>query len=144
MTCLFLRPVNEDFQRVTPSALIDHRKTHIFQAPSCLCAFGSSDNSYIECAIYVAPDGPFFNEYVAGCRNDHCGYIGTLSFSFVYVSLQVYLTVIPLLVCLERMYSRQGLYLKKYPVRRMSLSFNLVCMTLITCLCSCSYCGLIG
>ena len=55
---------------------MEHRNSHMFEAPSCLCAYGSSENGYIECAIYVAPDGPFFGEYVAGCRNDHCGYIG--------------------------------------------------------------------
>jgi len=88
-------PVAENGQRVTPSDLLNHRLSHQFRVPCCLCAYNTTTAIYTESAIYLAIQGEFSGEYVAGCATDSCGY----------------------LICLERMYSRRGLQLKKYPAR---------------------------
>jgi len=89
-------PVNPSGARVPPSDLSRHRITNEFQAPCCLCVSGSANrNGYTECAVYLTIRGPYFGEYVAGCAFGRCGYM----------------------VCLERMYARRGLLLKKYSIR---------------------------
>ena len=78
---IVLRPVTEAGTRVTPTELLNHRITHEFKAPSCLCACINPGTSYTESAIYlnVAIDSPYFGEYMAGCASGTCGYLGKLT-----------------------------------------------------------------
>jgi hypothetical protein len=70
------RPVQSGV-RVPPSDLTEHRATHWFKGPCCLCAYGSV--TYTECAIDQAIGGKYSGEYVAFCALERCGYIGTMS-----------------------------------------------------------------
>ncbi|KAH6868957.1 hypothetical protein BKA70DRAFT_1452312 [Coprinopsis sp. MPI-PUGE-AT-0042] len=92
----------ETGERIVPSELEDHRRTHHFMAPCCLCAL-SIHEGYVESKIglvLVAPGvkRPEVNgEYVAQCALNKCGYF----------------------VPLERFYARKGLQVKGYPKRGM-------------------------
>jgi hypothetical protein len=56
---------------------MDHRSVYDFRAPCCLCASEfTAEPQYTECAIYVALNGEYGDEYVAGCAFDRCGYLG--------------------------------------------------------------------
>jgi hypothetical protein len=68
------RPVDDAGNRVTPTALEDHRVSNVFRGPSCLCAYTTGD-AYTESAIYMAVDGSNFGEYVASCATGRCGYL---------------------------------------------------------------------
>jgi hypothetical protein len=92
-------PVAQTGARVTPSDLAEYREAHSFRAPCCLCACSNPGNVYTETAIYISTDGPYSGEFVAGCASDSCGY----------------------LVGIERMYTKRGLLLKKYPPRSAGL-----------------------
>lgn len=97
----YYRPVNDAGERVPPENLSDHRQTHNFQLPCCFCAVTTT--AYTEMSIFVAIDGDFAGEYVAGCQNDRCGY----------------------LICIERLYTKVGLPLKRYSLRgRISVLSN--------------------
>jgi len=89
--------VSQEGERVTPTDLLNHRANHDFRAPCCLCADVSSIHAagYTESDIYIADNGPYSGEYVAGCASKSCGY----------------------LVCIERMYARRDLLLRRYTLR---------------------------
>ena len=71
---LFLpRPIASSGERVPPSDFDDYRASRKFTAPSCHCA---QSGPATESAIYVAVEGEFWGEYVAGCAADRCGYLG--------------------------------------------------------------------
>jgi hypothetical protein len=77
------RPINDAEQRVTPSCLTAYRLSHDFRAPSCLCSVLSSDDTaYTETAIFKAFTGEFIGEYMAGCAEGRCGYLGEKSHFF--------------------------------------------------------------
>jgi len=95
-------PVTQAGTRVPPSDLLDYRIDHEFRAPCCLCASNANGVGFTESAIYLAICGPYKDEYVAGCASDECGY----------------------LVCLERLYPKRGLILRKYPVRPLGTRAN--------------------
>ena len=80
------RPVTETGERVPPSDLLDHRRTHDFRGPCCLCA--SLDSSilpaaYTEASIFVAIVGPCIGKYVAACATGQCRYWGKLHVNIV-------------------------------------------------------------
>ena len=75
--CCACRPVNEAGERVTPSKLLEHRHSHEFLGPCCLCASLESDgSSYTEASIFVAMSGPTAGEYTAACATGQCRYWG--------------------------------------------------------------------
>jgi hypothetical protein len=47
--------------------------------PCCLCPM-QDDNApdFVEAAIYPATAGPFSGQYIIGCAQDKCGYLGKL------------------------------------------------------------------
>lgn len=64
-------------ERVRPSELQDHRKSHQVLGPCCLCPMtDTSQPDFVEAAIYVLPVGPFSGQYVTSCARDQCGYFG--------------------------------------------------------------------
>jgi hypothetical protein len=71
--------VNEDWERVTPSDLLDYRVTHLLKAPCCLCPLKMGMDQYIESAIFIARRGRLQGEYIACCATDQCGYLGERS-----------------------------------------------------------------
>jgi hypothetical protein len=73
------RPINEERNRVTPDGLQDHRKSHKFRGPCCLCATDSIDAVYTESAIFMAAGGNFSGKYLAACATGQCGYISKLN-----------------------------------------------------------------
>jgi hypothetical protein len=77
----FSRPADDVGRRLTPPDLLDHCITHQFRTPSCLCAENSLVADYVESAIYIAGPGPYYGEYVAGCRFNKCGYLSTSELS---------------------------------------------------------------
>jgi hypothetical protein len=108
------RPINEDGERVPPSDLSAFRVLYEFRGPCCLCAFRYLDlTAYTETAILLCTEGQFVGEYIATCANDRCGYFGKVSSTSVssYFSLMFY----P--VCLERMYDRSSLHVRRYSLR---------------------------
>jgi hypothetical protein len=116
-----LRPVTEEGMRVTPMDLPDHQITHEFRAPCCLCACNFVGTRYIESAIYLANDGPYIGEYVAGCASDTCGYIGKPVFELPKFG-RLLTAFLPHIVCIERLYTKMGLYLQRYPMRSKHIS----------------------
>ncbi|KAH6912310.1 hypothetical protein BKA70DRAFT_1219443 [Coprinopsis sp. MPI-PUGE-AT-0042] len=99
-------PANpETGERVTPSDLESHRRTHHFMAPCCLCAIRLAE-AYVEAKIglvAVASDSPkpeVNGEYVAQCASNRCGYF----------------------VPLERFYARKVLKIKAYAKRVVPLA----------------------
>ncbi|KAF8313930.1 hypothetical protein F5887DRAFT_929910 [Amanita rubescens] len=92
-----LLPIN-DGARVPPDRLCQYRQTHEYLGPGCLCPLlerFSKKSLYKEAAIYLALDGPYKGEYVAECAKHQCGY----------------------LVPIERIYPKNGIFLKTYPLR---------------------------
>lgn len=75
-----LRPESQEGKPVEPADLLNYRANHEFRAPCCLCASISNPHTadYTESAIYIADNGPYWAEYVAGCASNSCGYLGTL------------------------------------------------------------------
>jgi hypothetical protein len=78
------RPITETGERVPPSDLSEHRTSHDFKVPCCLCACDAAAPQYVESEIYTATEGPFWGEYVAGCAADRCGYLGQSRFRTRY------------------------------------------------------------
>jgi hypothetical protein len=74
----FHRPVTERGERIPPSDLLEHRRTHVFSTPTCLCGSQLVEPKDTETAIYIARSGEFAGQYVAGCASDSCGYLGKL------------------------------------------------------------------
>jgi len=58
-------------------------------------------------------------EYVAGCASEHCGYISEFNSSKEGCKTDCLYQV-----CIERMYTKIGLLIGKYPVRGMSALIN--------------------
>ncbi|KAH6901301.1 hypothetical protein BKA70DRAFT_1436342 [Coprinopsis sp. MPI-PUGE-AT-0042] len=92
---------SETGERIPPSDLEGHRRTHHFMAPCCLCAI-SLDDMYIESTIGLAVVAPgserrseVSGEYIAQCAQRKCGYF----------------------VALERFYGRKVLKVKAYARR---------------------------
>ena len=70
------RPCDQQ-QRVRPSSLRDHRQATIMLGPCCLCPMkDASAPDFVEAAMYLATAGPFAGQYVIGCAQDKCGYLG--------------------------------------------------------------------
>lgn len=71
------RPVR-DTERVVPSELEEHRKSHQFLGPCCLCPLFEPQGRpiFTEAAIFIATSGPFAGEYIAKCAKGDCGYLG--------------------------------------------------------------------
>ncbi|KAH6871598.1 hypothetical protein BKA70DRAFT_1451077 [Coprinopsis sp. MPI-PUGE-AT-0042] len=75
---------NETGERIAPSELEDHRRTHHFTAPCCLCAI-SMHEGYTESKIglvLVAPGETRTDvngEYVAQCALNKCGYFSKMA-----------------------------------------------------------------
>ncbi|TFK16494.1 hypothetical protein FA15DRAFT_711757 [Coprinopsis marcescibilis] len=78
-------PCTVEGQRVPPCELENHRQTHEFQAPCCLCPAlkkGSDAEIYTETRIglvQVAPKvqygrHPLNGQYAVQCARNHCGY----------------------------------------------------------------------
>ncbi|KAH6885584.1 hypothetical protein BKA70DRAFT_1444977 [Coprinopsis sp. MPI-PUGE-AT-0042] len=102
----WLWPANpETGERIAPSDLEAHRRTHHFKAPCCLCAI-RLEEAYVEAKIglvAVASDAPkpeVNGEYVAQCALDRCGYF----------------------VPVERFYARKVLQTKAYAKRAVPLA----------------------
>ncbi|KAH6903249.1 hypothetical protein BKA70DRAFT_1433761 [Coprinopsis sp. MPI-PUGE-AT-0042] len=98
-------PANpETGERIPPSELESHRRTHHFLAPCCLCAIELKE-TYVESRIGLVhvpsgAHGSFMNgEYVAECALRQCGYF----------------------VPLEKFYSIKALLVKRYPKRECPL-----------------------
>lgn len=76
---ILTRPVMRDLHtigaRLTPDQLLQHRQTHAFKAPCCLCSV-NPDLGYTETVIVVCKSGEFTGEYVAECALGVCGYMG--------------------------------------------------------------------
>jgi hypothetical protein len=71
------RPVTARGERVTPSDLRDHRLSHKFLGPCCMCPLLTEGGStFKEAAIFAMPSGCFVGEYVAECADGKCGYFG--------------------------------------------------------------------
>ncbi|KAF6740855.1 hypothetical protein DFP72DRAFT_864736 [Ephemerocybe angulata] len=102
---------DESGARIPPHGLQDHRRTHSFRAPCCLCAYLDGEE-YTEAAISIVEtipmpdDDPDRNrttmngEYVATCATDRCGYF----------------------ISLERFYTINGIRVKLYEEREHELS----------------------
>ncbi|KAL6310297.1 hypothetical protein BKA93DRAFT_820741 [Sparassis latifolia] len=88
-------PVNSEGERVTPSDLDEHRKSHRIHNPCCLCPLIADGREAVEAAIFVPLRGRATGEYVAACAKSSCGY---------YVHL-------------ERIYAKTGLPVRYYPPR---------------------------
>jgi hypothetical protein len=100
---------------VTPSNLLEYRRSHEFQGPSCFCASLSSDESaYTEASIFLARLGPSTGSYVAACATGQCKYWGRFLYS---KCLRRYLTFLNP-VSIEHLYHQRGLLLRHYPPRR--------------------------
>lgn len=72
------RPVYEG-ERVRPDGLRNHRETHQFLGPCCICPLLkplSIEPRFKEAAIYMPLMGLYKGEYVAECVESRCGYLG--------------------------------------------------------------------
>lgn len=77
------RPV-QGKKRMAPDAFRDHRETHQFLGPCCLCPLlepRKVEPHFTEAAIYVSAFGRYAGEYVAECAKSQCGYLGRSPFS---------------------------------------------------------------
>ena len=70
------RPINEEGERVVPSELHNHRRTHDFRLPSCICPVLRHQDDYVEADVILCTRGKFFGEYIAVCGKQACGYLG--------------------------------------------------------------------
>jgi hypothetical protein len=83
-TCIpsYTRPIKENGERVTPSALETHRVTHHFRGPYCFCAISvpfSTAPASQESAIFLDDsEGELIGEYIAACARGICSYKGML------------------------------------------------------------------
>ena len=71
------RPTTAQGERITPSDLRDHRRSHKFLGPCCVCPLIADDQTaFKEAAIFAVASGRFVGEYVAECAESRCGYFG--------------------------------------------------------------------
>lgn len=71
-------------ERVPPDAWREHRESHHFLGPCCLCPLYErlgKKSHFKEAAIYMTLRGIYKGEYIAACVDDRCGYLGWSSFS---------------------------------------------------------------
>lgn len=110
-----LRPVNEAGECVTPSHLLEYRRTHEFRGPCSLCAaLSPSDQKiYMEASIFLAVAGSSAGKYVAACAQGQCRYLG----QFPIVNYRLIDSHILSTVCIERFYHQRGLLVKRFPLR---------------------------
>jgi hypothetical protein len=71
--------------RVFPSDLLHHRVAYDFRAPYCLCACNFGSVTFTESIIYVAVQGDYAGEYVAGCATNSCGYLSRFFLTSIIV-----------------------------------------------------------
>lgn len=63
--------------RKHPDLFRSLRETTVMLGPCCLCPLlDESGPDYVEAAMYMATVGPYAGQYVIGCANDQCGYLG--------------------------------------------------------------------
>lgn len=73
------RPVNDVGERVTPSNLTDHRISHRFLGPCCICpAIIEGRTEFTEASFAMLISGRRAGQYVARCASGECKYIGEL------------------------------------------------------------------
>jgi hypothetical protein len=136
LTHINFRPVNGAGERVTPTGLQEFRKSHEFRAPCCLCACQAIGGGYTESAVYIAEEGPNFGKYVAGCASRQCGYLGKSCLQCVWAGIPDY--CLPAYqVCIENMYEKAGLLMRKYPIRCMAFCAISLLVLHISCTFSC-------
>jgi hypothetical protein len=65
-------------ERVVPSLLREHRQSHQFSGPCCLCPLFEPNGQrvFTEAAMFIARSGRLSGEYVAQCAKGLCGYSG--------------------------------------------------------------------
>lgn len=71
-------------ERLPPDAWREHRKSHHFLGPCCLCPLFQrlgEKPRYVEAAVHMVMRGMYQGEYVAQCARDKCGYMGWSFFS---------------------------------------------------------------
>lgn len=69
--------------RIEPWDLRQHRKTHQFLGPCCLCPkVDPNQPDFVEAAIFPVPRGVISGEYIATCARNRCGYFGTYTIDF--------------------------------------------------------------
>jgi len=62
---------------VIPSDLWEHRRTHHFLGPNCLCpVLDQLLPDFVESTIYVPISGPWAGLYMAACTRERCAYPG--------------------------------------------------------------------
>ena len=97
LTYLICRPITQTGQRVSPSDMQAYRVGHEFKAPCCLGANDTVEDYYTESAIYLAPNGIYAGEYVAGCAGARCGYLSKCNYYSTHFLVQ--LLNIPFISC---------------------------------------------
>lgn len=117
----FHRPVKEGV-RVTPEELRQYRDTHQYLGPGCLCPLLepiSEERVFREAAIYLSALGRYKGEWVAECAMSRCGYLGSSSQPFPHgAGAHTSHYSVPL----ERIYPKNGVPLKVFPLRGQSLN----------------------
>lgn len=64
-------------ERLTTCAMDNHRITHRFLGPCCLCPLADDKApDFVEAAIYMATDGPHSGKWIATCAKGECRYLG--------------------------------------------------------------------
>jgi len=109
------RPTSEN-KRVTPTALYDHRQSHQFLGPCCLCPLFAQDGrgAFVEAAILIETLGPHSGQYVAKCAQGQCGYLGQSPYSLRESDVQAFHAP----VFIEDVYAQPyGVLLRAYPPR---------------------------
>jgi hypothetical protein len=62
---------------VPPSDINNHRLSHKFLGPGCLCPLkDSTQPAFTEAAVFMVTKGRFAGKYVASCVQESCGYFG--------------------------------------------------------------------
>jgi hypothetical protein len=70
------RPTNDAGERVPPSELGDHRLSHRFLGPCCICPIlTNGEVTFTEAAIFMETSGRRAGQYLARCARDSCGYL---------------------------------------------------------------------
>jgi hypothetical protein len=72
------RPIDTEGRLITPSDLRDHRRSHQFLGPCCMCPLTTGQPAFVEAAIYMATSGRAIGEYIVECAMGKCGYISKL------------------------------------------------------------------
>jgi hypothetical protein len=77
-----VRPIGNEGQRIPVSGLRNHRLTHQFTGPGCLCPLADpTQPAFVESAIFkVGTENEHGEEYMAKCAQDKCGYSGKACF----------------------------------------------------------------